>query len=62
MITQCAVWVATSNLRRIRRRSGKLIWPHAKPTEQGGPEQIELEINELESILERVRASLTHEQ
>jgi len=51
-----------SNLRRIRRRSGKLSRPQAKPTGQGGPERIELEMGELEAILERAKTALSQEE
>jgi len=50
------------HLRRIRRQSGKSGRPQAKPTGQGGPERIELEMSELEAILERARSSLSEEE
>jgi transposase len=50
------------HLRRIRRQSGKLGRPQGRPTGQGGPERIELQMSELEAILERVRAGLSPEE
>jgi transposase len=46
----------------MRRHSDKLRRAQGRPTWQGNPERIDLEMSELEAILERVRSSLSPEE
>ncbi len=50
------------HLRRMRRHSGKLRRSQGKPTGQGNPERIELEMSELEAILERSKTTPMSEE